>query len=797
MEPHVPLALLLLLAAVLVHEALHVGSTEGYVFLRGDALPETLSPPGKPEAADDTPVLTYAIIPDDEEEEEEEDASSPSPTPTPSPPSPSPSPPSPPALTRAALAALQEHVRASQTARQRGQLEAARGHGEACLRDFPLEVTCMNALANVHLDAGRFALAEPLLRRALEVKETYRVARSNLVLLYMNAGKLETARDEAATLVAMHPDYWYAHFMAATVEAKDHRSLQAVEHFARAYETAGKDKDQSLLINYATTAMELRNSQLAYSLTKEAMENPKASALALANHAINAQHACMWEDWDKIFAGVHRLLRTQIDAHAKPAVTPFHSIAMPIAPDLMRELAVEYARHSRLEVGDPPPVLDWAGSQGQAEIARRKAAMAGGTRRLRVGYLSTDFRDHPTGQLMTSLFALHSRDAAEIFVYMYGHDDQSDIFARLSETAEHWIHCQGLSQDALAKRIFDDGIDVLVDTQGWLFGLPIRTLALRAAPVQITFLAFPGTSGASWIDYLVTDKHVSPPHTRGYYSEPGLIFMPHHYQINGFKARFPQFARDVDMDREHVVAQLSEENGDLKKLALAPGPKQTVFCNFNSIYKLSPDIFASFMRILKRVPNSHLVLVRQDPQPTINLRAEAKRAGVDPARIVAAPYSRMPEHLYRARVCDLFLDTPSINAHSTAAAVLFSGTPILTMSASDKMAARLARSMLVQVGLDDLIVDSLPAYEDLAVKLVTPAAEDAGRPAADFDVCCSESCAGSARPLPLHKYQCILRKSLATSPLFDDALWTRNWEKGLHLAWQNGRNVRDVVIPED
>ncbi len=316
--------------------------------------------------------------------------------------------------------------------------------------------------------------------------------------------------------------------------------------------------------------------------------------------------------------------------------------------------------------------------------------------RLRLGYVSGDFHGHATGYLMAELFERHDRDKIELFLYSHGPDDRSAVRQRLRNAAEHFIEAREMSTRVLAERIRADRIDVLVDLKGYTLNARPALFAYRPAPVQVAYLGFPGTSGAPWIDYIVGDPHVTPlAHAPGFTEK--IAQLPGCYQCNDGTRRLP-------------VAPSRKSQG-LPEDAL-------VLCGFNQPYKISPEVFDVWCRLLQRLPDAVLWLLAWTPQAPPALRREAAARGIDPARLVFADTVGQDAHLDRVACADLFLDTWPCNGHTTVSDMLWAGVPVVTTSGRT-FASRVAGSLLKAVGLPELVCEDVESYEDLAFRLAT------------------------------------------------------------------------------
>ena len=320
--------------------------------------------------------------------------------------------------------------------------------------------------------------------------------------------------------------------------------------------------------------------------------------------------------------------------------------------------------------------------------------------RIRVAYLSADFHAHATAHLAAGLFEAHDRSRFETVAIAFGPDDGSEMRQRLIRGFDRFEDARELSDRQIAARVDDLHVDIAVDLKGHTLSARPRILAYRPAPVQVSFLGYPGTLGAQFIDYLVADRTVIPPSARRHYAEK-VIYLPGSYQVN-------DSARQAGPRPSRHAAGLPETG--------------FVFCCFNAVYKITPTVFDDWMKILKAVPGSVLWLLESNAAATRNLRGAAVGHGVDANRLVFAPWLSPPDHLARCALADLFLDTLPYNAHTTASDALWSGVPVITC-AGQSFASRVATSLLRAVGLEQLSVDSRDEYLKLALRLAQSPAE--------------------------------------------------------------------------
>lgn len=416
-------------------------------------------------------------------------------------------------------------------------------------------------------------------------------------------------------------------------------------------------------------------------------------------------------DWDGIEGDLDRLLQA---VSAGEAVTsPFNLLVSDAsAADQLRCARTWTDRRYPMQ----PPI--WQGERYAHD-------------RVRIGYVSADFRQHPVAYLAAGLFEAHDRNRFEVVGLSIGQDDGSEIRRRLERGFDKFIDVAKLGVDEIARHIKTEEIDVLVDLNGFTQNARPGILARRAAPVQVNYLGFPGTMGADYVDYIVADPVLVPPSHHEAFAEK-LVTLPHSYL-------------------PHDDAGRAISDGRLERSTFGLPDNAFVFCCFNNAYKFSPQMFASRMRILRAVEGSVLWLSQAHPSAMDNLRKHAAAAGVAPERLIfAARVTSMADHLARHRLADLFLDTLPYNAHTTASDALWVGLPVLTQIGGS-FAGRVAASLLTAIDLPELIVQTSEQFENHAIEL-----------------------ANSREKLSRIKER--LARNRSSSPLFDTKLLARHLE---------------------
>jgi predicted O-linked N-acetylglucosamine transferase (SPINDLY family) len=358
--------------------------------------------------------------------------------------------------------------------------------------------------------------------------------------------------------------------------------------------------------------------------------------------------------------------------------------------------------------------------------------------RIRVAYLSADFRDHAVAHLTAGLFEQHDRSRFEITGLSVGAAGGSAVERRVKDSFEHLLDVQGNNDPEIVELVRTAEIDILVDLIGHTEYAKLGVLARRASPIQAHYLGYAGTIGTGHIDYILADATVIPEADRAFYAEK-VVWLPDSYLVT---------------DNKRVISPLipTRQECGLPENAF-------VFCSFNNPYKIAPKTFQLWMRLLRAIPDSVLWLSQAHPIGMTNLCREAERCGVPAERLIFAPkIAENSDHLARQRQADLFLDTLPYNAHTTASDALWAGLPIVTCL-GDTFAGRVAASLLQAAGLTELVTTSLEDYEALALKL-------------------------AREPSLLAAIKVKLARHRDTYPLFDTARFTRHIEAAYTTMWE-------------
>ena len=557
--------------------------------------------------------------------------------------------------------------------RARGQVAQALQSYEQALALKPDFVDALGNRGNALKDLERFDEALASFDRALALKPDSAVMHYNRGALLSALKRHEDALASYDRALAIKPNF---------VEPLNNRgaALSALKRHREAL--ASYDRALALSPAYAE-ALQNRGAALSYLGQHEAATQALEQALKVNPNLPFAQgtllhsrmHCCDWRTYEDESKQVIADVRA-----GKRASEPFMFLAISDSPQ-------DQLLCSRTWIHEQcPPAASaaWTGKRYRHD-------------RIRLAYVSSDFRAHAVGYLMAALFEQHDRNRFETIGVSLGADDHSAMRSRLKGAFERFIDVREHSDSDVANLMQEMEVDVAVDQNGFTTGARPGIFSLRPAPIQVNYLAYPGTSGAHHIDYVIADETVIPREHQACYTEK-VVYLPHTYQAND-SGRY--IAERVPTRREVGLPD-----------------RGFVFCSFNNNYKITRQIFDVWMSLLRQVEGSVLWLLEGNETAQRNLRREAGARHVEAQRLVFAPRIAHADHLARHRLADLFLDTLPYNAHTTASDALWAGVPVLTCLGT-AFAGRVAASLLRAIGLSELIAQSLDAYQSLAQHLAT------------------------------------------------------------------------------
>jgi predicted O-linked N-acetylglucosamine transferase (SPINDLY family) len=620
----------------------------------------------------------------------------------------------------------------------------------------PRHAIARNNMGNALKECGRLTEALEAYREAVAIEPRYPDAYNNMGLVLEALGRSDDARAAYTRALALQPDHAAAHnnlgnvltalgdLAGAIVAYESALAIrpayaEALFNLGNVFKRQGRVAEADLAYrrakearpNYADASAEQGKSLAllgrldeAIAAFDEALASDPGHAGALAHRLFYQAHVCDWsalDDWQRL------------DAAADETCSPF--TALTFEDDPARQLRRSRAWAQRNFPSLPPPLPT-------------PAPAADG--RIRVGYFSADFHDHATLYLMAGLLRQHDRSRFAIHAYSYGPELGGAMRDHLVAHVEGFHEIGDMEDNAVVNLARGHGLDIAVDLKGYTQNGRTRLFAHRLAPVQISYVGYPGSLGADFIDYLVADPIVIPPQLREFYSE-SLLLLPNSYQPND--------------DRRAIAA----DAGTRARHGLPD--EGLVFCCFNQSYKITPREWPIWMRVLDRVPGSVLWLLGSNRWAEENLRRQAEAHGIAAERLVFAAPLPQAEHLARIAHADLFLDTFNVNAHTTASDALWAGVPVVTL-AGRQFAARVCASLLCAAGLPDLVTETEADYEALIVEL-------AGQP---------DRLAATARRLDAERL---------ALPLFDTIRYTRDLEAGfaaVHHRQREGKQPETLVL---
>lgn len=601
---------------------------------------------------------------------------------------------------------------------------------EQALASYDHAIALAPGYAEAHNNRGvtlgecrRYDEALASYQQAIALNPRYAEAYNNRGTELNELGRYIEALAQFDMAIQLAPNYAEAHGNRGVALTHLKHYDEALASYDRCI--ALKPDDAEAYMNRGVTLTSLKRHVEAFaSLDRANSLNPELPYLP-GTLLSAAMDICHWQGWEQTCQAVLNGIE-----NGWRVTTPYPLLSIPANLLHLRSCAEGF-------IADKYPISDqplWRGARCSHK-------------RLRVGYFSSDFRDHPVTHLAAGLFEKHDRSQFEIFAFSFGPDTQDAMRDRAVRAFDHFHDVRLETDTAVAEWVRTLEIDIAVDLNGFTSDARTGIFARRPAPIQVNYLGYPGTLGAAYIDYLIADGTIIPNEHREAYAEK-IIFLPDSYQVN-------DKSRSISSTPTRAQAELPETG--------------FVFCCFNNNYKITPDVFDLWMRLLAKVEGSVLWLYEDKPAATLNLRREAEKRGVDAKRLIFAKRVALhADHLARYQLADLFLDTFYFNAHTTASDALWAGLPVLTCL-GDKLAGRVAASLLNAIGLPELITRTVQEYEAVAVRLAT-------------------------QPMLLAEIKNRLIQNRVTHALFDTTRFTRQLEAAYLEIWERQRRGE---APED
>lgn len=575
----------------------------------------------------------------------------------------------------------------------------------------PDYVDALNNLGNVLTSLGQFREALEVLEKASSLRPDMAVVQNNLGNVWLEKDNLGQAKAYYEKALKYRPDYPEALNNLGIVLHETENYSEAVTAFRKAI--ALRPAFQEAYTNMGNALAKDGELEEAIQAYQKAVElNPEHVKAECAMYH-QMQHICDWSAYEMMTERV-----PEFGITTEP-VSPFALMSMEDSP--MRQRTRAEASIAKKLKTLPSPRSFVSHTPGD---------------KLRIGYFSADIHNHPCLYLTLGIFRCHDRSKFEVSIFSYGKNKSGDLRKRASEFVDHFYDISEMSNTEFVDFAREKNLDIAIDLMAHTRNSRFHLFYERLAPVQISYVGFPGTTGAKFIDYIIGDQTVIPSKKRRHYTEK-VIFMPHTYLPN-----------DNTLPISEKVT--SRADFDLPDDAF-------VMCCFNNNYKISPREFDIWMRLLEKIDDSVLWVLETNRFSQKYLRHETRARGIDPDRLVVGKKIPHPEHMARHRHADLFVDTFNYNAHTTACEALWAGLPVVT-KLGDQFAARVAASMLTSVELPELIAETEEEYEAIILNLATDRAK-------------------------LQSFRDKLNDNLPSKPLFDTERNTRALENGFLQAY--------------
>jgi len=582
-----------------------------------------------------------------------------------------------------------------------------------------------NNLGVAFKTAGDLAQAISSYKKVISLKPGDAYALNNLGNALNDQGNLDEAMEAYKKAIVLKPDYAEAFTNLGTALEKKERRFEAIEAYKKAI--ALKPDYANAYYNLGIAFSGEDRQKEAITAWQTAISLSPGDALAHASMLFEQAKIC---DWCGLKQSSELLQKLGVIGDA---ITPFSVLTLEDEPQRHRRRAVNYAQQNF-----PKKDIKQVAPPTEKPV------------RLRIGYFSADFHNHATMYLMAQVFAAHDKSQFEIIAFSYGPNKQDEMRQRLMNSVDVFHDVRAMIDTQVLELARSERLDIAVDLKGYTEGGRVNLFSYGLAPIQISYLGYPGTLGADFIDYIIADPVVIPEDNRRFYSE-NIIYLPKTYQ--------PNDNRRVIADKEFTREEMGLPNDGF------------VFCCFNNNYKISPSEFDVWMRLLGKAEASVLWLLKSNKWSEDNLKREAEARGISGDRLIFAEKLSLAEHLARHRLADLFLDTFNYNAHTTASDALWAGLPVIT-KLGQGFAARVAGSLLSAVGLRELITENEAEYEALALKLATT-------------------------PMELAQIKSKLAANRLTEPLFDGEMYTKDLERAYQIAYNryfNGHQPDTILI---
>lgn len=620
--------------------------------------------------------------------------------------------------------------------RSKGNREQAEYHYRKALEiepDFPVAASNLGALL---VEGGSFGEAKEWLDHALKIQPSYAL-HNGLGLLYQAQNDQEKAEQAFHDALEMEPENPEVMNNLAITCQNLGRNEEAASYFNRVLD---KNPEQmEVYLNMGNLLLSLNKYDEAVTIYRMAL-SVRPDNHAIPPYLVHAlMHQCNWANLQRVVEQIIKNTEREIREDAPISATPFGLLSMPTTVDLRSRVTEQVAR--KIEAYVAPTKKD----NPISYKPRAKGA------KLKIGYVSPDLRSHSVALLFNGIIRNHDHDKFEFHGYLTANFDRDDMTEFFREEFDHFTDLKDFTLVEAAKKISDDGINVLVDLAGHTRGSWLHLFAMRPAPVQASTIGYASTIGGSLMDYLITDDTLWPEDEQKFCSEK-MAYLPH--------TSMPGSPRDI-----------SDRKFDREEMGL---PKEgVVFANFNGHYKFDAETYGVWMRILKQVPGSVLWIMNGSETSRSNLQKEAEHRGVSADRIVFANNIMTPFHISRLSLADVALDCFYHVGGATTLDALWAGVPVV-VTAGTNVSNRTGRNLVEVCGMPELVAHTMTEYERIAVSLATD-------------------------PEKLAATRAKLAEQVKTSPMFDIKLFTRHMERAFEMMWENyeaGNAPKNMRIPD-
>jgi protein O-GlcNAc transferase len=573
---------------------------------------------------------------------------------------------------------------------------------------------------NVLQDLKRFDEALASHDRAIALNPDYAEAYSNRGVALQDLKRLDEALASYDRAIALNPDYAEAYSNRGNILQDLKRLDEALASYDRAI--ALNPDFAEAYSNRGNALKDLKRLDEALASYDRAIALKPGIDFILGESLHTKMHLCMWDNFDNCL----KILTDKIN-NGENVSNSFPILALIDDPNIQRKTSEIYINKKSPQSNILPKIHRYHGHE-----------------KIRVGYFSADFHNHATMYLMAELFECHDRDKFELIAFSFGPDNQDEWRQRILLCFDDFVDVRSRSDRDIALLSRNMEIDIAVDLKGFTGDNRSNIFAEGSAPIQVNYLGYPGTTGATFMDYIIADRTLIPEYYQRYYSEK-VVYLPNSYQVNTSKRKI--------------------SNISLKRHDFGLPNTGFVFSCFNNNYKITPYTFSGWMKILEAVEGSVLWLFESNKSAVKNLKNEAKKSGINEDRLIFSKHITVEEHLNRIQLADLFLDTLPCNAHTTTSDALRMKLPVLTCM-GNSFASRVSASLLNAVNLPELITTTQEQYESLAIQL-------------------------ALHPEKLKTIKDKLISNLSTTPLYDAPLFTRHLESAYLTMYERHQNELD------